>query len=45
MFYKVINNRRFVVVHKIKKINFVNILTIADIVNIVEQNQRVLKFY
>ena len=42
---KIINNRRFIVIHKIEKVNFVDISTIVNIVVIVERNQRVLKFY
>ena len=45
IFYKIINNRRFIVIHKIEKINFVDILSIVNIAVIVKRNRRILKFY
>ena len=38
IFNKIINNRRFVIIHKIKKINFVDVLTIVNIVVIFKRN-------
>ena len=38
MFNKIIRSRRFVVVHKIKKINFIDILAIANIVVIFKRS-------
>ena len=40
IFYKVINNRRFIVIHKIEKVNFIDILTIVNIVIVVVVKQR-----
>ena len=44
MFNKVISSRRFVIIHKIKKVNFVDVSAIVDIV-VVKRSWRVLRFY